>query len=70
MVWEGVENTGTSVKKDLVLVVDKDKDGELSVGDYYCEFIIRSDQDSLNLGKLRLYDTYDELKVVAAGDVP
>lgn len=67
MRWEEDTYDGTSAQRKVVLIVDKDKNGELSVGDYYYEFSIRSDQVSLDLGTLRMNH---ELKEVVAGNIP
>lgn len=67
MRWEQDTYDGTSAQRKVVLIVDKDKNGELSVGDYYYEFSIRSDQVSLDLGTLRMNH---ELKEVVAGNIP
>ncbi|NLA92580.1 MAG: hypothetical protein GX842_03950 [Spirochaetales bacterium] len=72
MIWEEDTYVGPFDTKEILLVVDIDKNRELSAGDYYYEFSIIGNQESKELGRLRSYEVDpndNELKEVVAGDL-
>ncbi len=70
MTWDEAVYDGTFDEKDVVLIIDKNKDGVVSEGDYYYEFTIIGNDVPLDLSKLRFHGVPKELEAVVAGDLP
>ncbi|MPN23944.1 hypothetical protein SDC9_171337 [bioreactor metagenome] len=67
MTWDDATYLGTYTQKEVVVVVDTDKDGLLTaVNDDYYEFTIRSDRPTKLLGTLKI----STLPEVTAADLP
>lgn len=70
--WENSNYSGKYDSKDVFIVVDKDGNRELSVGDYYYKFTIHGNKPVKKLGKLRWHTnlTKSDLKEVEASHIP
>lgn len=67
MTWDDATYLGTYTQKEVLVVVDTDKDGLLTaVNDDYYEFTIRSDRPTKLLGTLKI----STLPEVTAADLP